>query len=141
MMWSTFHNSTGIQTPPASLERRTAFTIATPAKPSSIVGKVSPGSAIQSFLSNNALALAEPLRTVSPRNRKTPRRTVNDGSIARSTPDSPCPRRTCTKTEVLDLCGSREPEASDRTRFAPETWSKRNERDRNRTRLQQNQRT
>ena len=39
------HNSTGIQTPPAALERRTASTIATPAKPSSIVGKVSAGSA------------------------------------------------------------------------------------------------
>ena len=39
------HNSIGIQTPPAALERRTASTIATPAKPSSIVGKVSAGSA------------------------------------------------------------------------------------------------
>ena len=43
----SLQNSIGIQTPPAALERRTASTIATPAKPSSIVGKVSAGSAME----------------------------------------------------------------------------------------------
>jgi hypothetical protein len=41
----SLQDSIGVQTPPAALERRTASTIATPAKPSSIVGKVSAGSA------------------------------------------------------------------------------------------------
>src|SRR4051812_22094652 len=38
-------DSIGVQTPPAALERKAASTIATPAKPSSMVGKVSAGSA------------------------------------------------------------------------------------------------
>jgi hypothetical protein len=41
------HNSIGTQSPPARLERSAASTIATPAKPSSIVGKVSAGSAAE----------------------------------------------------------------------------------------------